>query len=275
MRPEPRDVRDDAAGQRVSLPTMYDLPSEDPEEPGLPDDFHYQQPQLLRETFAPPGIEAGEYFVASDMNLYYDTEHTRWHKRPDWFAVLGVPPLYQGHDLRLSYVVWQERLAPYLVVELLSPGTEQEDLGRSGPPGATEPPTKWEVYERILKVPYYVVYSRYDNRMRTFALKGPRYRELTADPPRLWLPDIGLGLGVWTGEYARLKRDWLRFYDGDGRWILRPTERERESTEQERARAEQERARAEEEKQRAEALSAEAERLRALIRSLGGDPDGG
>ena len=29
------------------LPTMYDLPSEDPEEPGLPDEFHLLQPQLL------------------------------------------------------------------------------------------------------------------------------------------------------------------------------------------------------------------------------------
>lgn len=33
------------------LPTMYDLPSEDPEEDGLPDEFHDFQPQLLRETF--------------------------------------------------------------------------------------------------------------------------------------------------------------------------------------------------------------------------------
>ena len=35
------------------LPTMYDLPSEDPEEPGLPDEFHDFQPQLLRDTFRP------------------------------------------------------------------------------------------------------------------------------------------------------------------------------------------------------------------------------
>jgi hypothetical protein len=33
-----------------TLPTMYDLPSENPEEPGLPDEFHNFQPQLLRET---------------------------------------------------------------------------------------------------------------------------------------------------------------------------------------------------------------------------------
>ena len=36
-----------------TLPTMYDLPSEEPGEPGLPDEFHLYQPQLLRETFQP------------------------------------------------------------------------------------------------------------------------------------------------------------------------------------------------------------------------------
>ncbi len=29
-----------------TLPTMYDLPSEDPEETGLPDEFHLLQPEL-------------------------------------------------------------------------------------------------------------------------------------------------------------------------------------------------------------------------------------
>jgi hypothetical protein len=38
----------------VVLPTMYDLPSEDPEEGGLPDEFHLLQPELLRITFRPP-----------------------------------------------------------------------------------------------------------------------------------------------------------------------------------------------------------------------------
>ncbi|MBV6624181.1 MAG: hypothetical protein KI793_14785 [Rivularia sp. (in: Bacteria)] len=33
------------------LPTMYDLPSEDLEEPGLPDQFHIWQPRLLEDTF--------------------------------------------------------------------------------------------------------------------------------------------------------------------------------------------------------------------------------
>lgn len=123
------------------LPTMYDLPSEDPEEPGLPDEFHILQPQLLRETFHPPNCSLDQVFVASDLNLYYDARHPLWHKRPGRFAVVDVPRLYEQKDLRLSYVVWQEGVAPFVVVELLSPGTEKEDLGQILRAG-DQPPTK-------------------------------------------------------------------------------------------------------------------------------------
>ena len=92
------------------LPTMYDLPSEDPEEPGLPDEFHLLQPELLRQTFQPPAYAADNFFTASDLNLYYDPSHPQWYKRPDWFGVLGVSRLYDQRDLRLSYVIWQEEI---------------------------------------------------------------------------------------------------------------------------------------------------------------------
>jgi Uma2 family endonuclease len=71
-----------------TLPTMYDLPSEDKEEMGLPDEFHDFQPKLLRETCQPA---VDEFFVGADLNLYYDVRQTNWYKRPDWFLVLGVP----------------------------------------------------------------------------------------------------------------------------------------------------------------------------------------
>lgn len=56
---------------------MYDLPSEEPEEPGLPDVgdspsrdvFHLLQPQLLREAFQPAAYPPDQIFVASDLNL--------------------------------------------------------------------------------------------------------------------------------------------------------------------------------------------------------------
>src|ERR1051326_661503 len=149
---------------RETLPTMYDLPSEAPED-GVPDQFHIFQPQLLSETFQPPNIPADEFFTASDLYIYYDVKNSHFHKRPDWFAVLGVPRLFDNTDLRLSYVVWQEGINPLIVVELLSPSTEKEDLGQTLRE-ASKPPTKWEVYERLLRVPYYVVFNRATDQLR-------------------------------------------------------------------------------------------------------------
>jgi Uma2 family endonuclease len=250
---------------RETLPTMYDLPSEDPEEPGLPDEFHDYQPQLLRETFQPPRYAPDRFFVATDLNLYYDVHHPMWHKRPDWFAVLGVPRLYDGRNLRLSYVMWQEGVAPYLVVELLSPGTEQEDLG-STTRDPEQPPTKWTVYEQILRIPYYVVFSRYTDAVRYFILNGGYYHEVHPEAQGLWLPEADLGLGVWFGTYQGMERRWLRFYDAHGAWMPTPAEQERQRAEQEHQRAEQEHQRAEQEHQR-------AERLAAQLRALGIEPE--
>lgn|GEM_PF-1038616 len=55
---------------RETLRTMYDLPSEDPKEPGLLDEFYYYQPQLLRETFQPPQYAPEHFFVGADLNRY-------------------------------------------------------------------------------------------------------------------------------------------------------------------------------------------------------------
>lgn len=206
------------------LPTMYDLKSEDPEESGLPDEFHDFQPQLLRETFTPPDYPKDEVFIAADLNVYYDPNHTQWYKRPDWFAVLGVSRLYQGQDLRLSYVIWQEGVAPSVVVELISPGTEKEDLGQSLRE-VNQPPTKWEVYERILRIPYYIVFDRYSDELQVFQNIAGRYHSMTITDNRIWLPELGLGIGLWLGYYQDIERLWLRWYDSSGNWIITATEK--------------------------------------------------
>jgi len=172
--------------------------------------------------------------------------------------VLGTSRLYDGHDSRLSYVVWHEEALPYLAVELLSPGSDAEDLGLSRQkPG--QPPTKWTVYEQILGIPYYAVFNRYNDKLRCFQLENGRYREVELPRQRLWLPEAGLGLGLWFGEYEWLPRSWLRFYDRKGRWLLTPVERERHMIEQESQRAETERQ--------------WAERLAAKLKALGIDPE--
>ncbi|MEK0183194.1 Uma2 family endonuclease, partial [Microcoleus anatoxicus] len=143
-------IPDSQSSPAKALPTMYDLPSEDPEEPGLPDEYHQWQAQLLSASCIPSNYPADRVFSASDLNLYYDSDHPNWYKRPDWYLVVGVSRFYQDRDLRQSYVIWDEAVNPLIAIEFLSPSTEDEDLGltESEP---NKPPTKWQVYERILK----------------------------------------------------------------------------------------------------------------------------
>ncbi|MBV8882527.1 MAG: Uma2 family endonuclease [Chroococcidiopsidaceae cyanobacterium CP_BM_RX_35] len=289
---------------KETLPTMYDLASEDPQEPGLPDEFHDLQPQLLTLTCRSRHCPSQQMFTGTDINLYYDVRHPLWHKRPDWFVAVGVPRLYDEVDLRLSYVIWQEGVSPLVVVEFLSPGTAKEDLGanikaaaadeglssanQSGASTPSEgengkstgdetvketPPRKWEVYEQILRVPYYVVFSRYTNRVRFFQLAGGHYQEqeLDREQPRVWIPELELGLGLWQGEYQGIERLWLRWYDAKSNWVLTETEQERQEKELALQQAEQERQRAEAAQARAEAAQARAEELAQRLRDLGID----
>ncbi len=237
-----------------TLPTMYDLPSEDPEEPGLPDEFHDFQPQLLQETCQSPAYPAQEMFAGTDLNLYYDVRHPRWHKRPDWFLVLGVPRALQQTDLRWSYVIWQEGVSPFLAIELLSPGTEAEDLGQTLRE-VNQPPTKWQVYEQLLRIPYYGVFDRYTRVFRLFRLLGSRYQPVELSEQRFWFEELKLGLGVWQGQYQSTEGSWLRWYDAEDSWVATSEEI-----------ASQERQRADEARQR-------AERLVAQLRALGVDPE--
>jgi Uma2 family endonuclease len=255
---------------RVDLPTMYDLPSDDPEEPGLPDEYHDLQPQLLSQTLRLSQYARRERFTGSDMHLYYEPQHPQWYKRPDWFLAVGVSRMYEGEDLRRSYVVWQEGQIPQVVVEFLSPGTATEDLGRfadrasrvdCGEPemlsgvGADKdddlvvetdeneeetvkrkqkPPRKFEVYERYLKVPHYIVYSRYTQRLRYFQWVEGAYQErpLRPENPLIWLEDLGIGLGIWAGEFDDAEWDWLRWCDREGNWFLTDVEAEQQAKEE-------------------------------------------
>jgi Uma2 family endonuclease len=246
--------------QQQPLPTMYDLPSDNPEDPGLPDEFHDWQSQLLTETFIPATYPHEQVLTSKNLFIYYDSQKPKLYKRPDWFGVVGVPRLVdQG---RLSYVFWQEGRAPTVVVELLSENTaersrtfaQEEDQGLT--PRGQEIPTKWEVYETILRVPYYVVFDGAgDNTLRFFQLQGESYKELAE--PKLWIEGLQIGLGLWQGtsSFANVERLWLRWYDAQGNWI--PTNAERAG------RAEQ---RAEQERER-------AERLAQMLRDQGIDPD--
>ncbi|WP_082801153.1 Uma2 family endonuclease [Cylindrospermopsis raciborskii] len=217
--------------------------------------------------------------------------HFSWYKTPDWFLVLGAPASKTQQDMRLSYVIWQEGFAPFLIVELLSPGTEAEDLAIRLK-SANKPPTKWQVYEQYLRSPYYIIFDRYENQLRVFQLLGVKYQAVELTEPKYWFPELGLGMGVWSGKYQGMEGLWLRWYNEDGDWIPTSDERaeqERLAKEQAEAMTIQERQqrelaetlviqeRAEKQREIAEAIVIQErekkEKLAARLRSLGINPD--
>ncbi|MEB3292523.1 MAG: Uma2 family endonuclease [Synechococcales bacterium] len=231
----------------TQLPTMDDLPSEDPQESGLPDEFHGLQPNLLSMTLALTQYSNYQCFHGFDLNIYYEPNRPRWHKRPDWFLVVGGPRLYKGKRSRASYVMWDEKVAPIVILEFLFPGTEADDLGpfadrpKLRKPG--QPPRKFQVYEQILQVPNYIVFDEETGRLWFFRLQQGRYQPQAIAPsnPQVWIPELEMGLGIWYGNFQGLTQDWLRWCDRQGHFL--PTETEAERAEKERERAEKERER--------------------------------
>lgn len=244
--------------QTKVLPTMYNLPSEDPEHPGLADEYHWWQAQLLCDSCFPRNYPADRVFSTSHLNLYYDSNHPNCYKRRDWYLVVDVSRFYRDRDLCQSYVIWNEEVTPLIAIEFLSPTTEDEDLGlaESEP---NKPPTKWQVYEIILKVTYYFVFSKYNNQLTEFRLVGNRYREQVLTGSRFGIPEIKFSLGWWEGSFLQNQRLWLRWYDVKGNLVLSPEEFERQ--------------RAQLESQRAEIERQRANRLADRLRAMGINPD--
>jgi hypothetical protein len=195
---------------------------------------------------------------------------------------VGSSRLYEDQELRLSYVIWQEGVTPLIVLELISPSTEAEDLGNTLRE-ANKPPTKWQVYEQILRIPYYATFNRYTDVLQVYRLVAGKYQPLTPDDQGIWLPEAELGLGFWGGTFQGIERRWLRWYDCNGEWTLTPAELavlEKQRAESEKQRAESEKQRAESEKQRADLAESQLEqerqqrqRLFDRLRALGIDPE--
>ncbi len=250
------------------LPNMFELPSENPEEPGLPDHFHYLQPHLLSQTFR---IKVC-CFSCGDMYLYYDEDNTSYYKRPDWFVAL-VPPMF-CHFKRESFLVWQEKAVPFMIVEILSFSTRKEDLYKTKrKPGKA--PCKLEVYEDILKVPYYIVYDEEGCDFLAYHWEEGGYVEMVHRDGRVAIPEVGLELGTWGGAYEKVIGNWLRFFDAEGKMIPTPVEESAlkdMALDQERAEKEKERAARKRSDMALDQERAEKERLLRLLKEAGGDP---
>ncbi|MGK7941149.1 MAG: Uma2 family endonuclease [Crocosphaera sp.] len=225
---------------RHCLPSAEDLPDSD----DTPVDNELQDliPHVLKDILALIWEERMDWYFGVDMGIYYDPENPTDVIVPDGFLSVGVPRIIDS-DLRLSYVLWDELVIPTMVLEVVSQTRRGEYT------------QKKEEYAKM-GVLYYVIYNplrKRKPRLEVYQLESGEYQLLEGEP--VWLAEINLGIGREIGVYQGVEREWLYWYNKEGKRYLTSQEKARESQQQ--------------------ALQAQerAKLLEERLRSLGVDPD--
>ena len=237
---------------RQCLPSAEDLPDSD----DTPVDNELQDliPGLLKTILALIWSERMDWFFGVDMGIYYDPDKPAIV--PDGFLSIGVPRIIDS-DLRLSYVLWEEQKLPIMVLEVVSQTRRGEYTQK-----------KQEYAE--LGILYYVIYNplrKRKQRLEVYKLENGKYQLLPGEA--VWLSKLNLGIGREEGKYQGITREWLYWYDEQGKRFLTAEE----LLQQERERAEFERQRAEFERKKAESERLRSQRLEEILRSHGIDPN--
>ncbi|NMG22213.1 Uma2 family endonuclease [Brasilonema bromeliae] len=190
------------------LPSAEELPDSD----DTPVDNELQEliPGLLKAILLILWAERMDWFFGIDMGIYYHPDKPAIV--PDGFLSLGVERVYD-EELRPSYVLWDENVLPTLVLEVVSQNYRKEYS------------TKKEEYA-ALGVLYYVIYSsrrRRKPRLEVHRLVDDKYELQEGNP--VWLPEVGLGIGCERGTYGGVTREWLYWYNEQGKRYPTPEER--------------------------------------------------
>ncbi len=214
----------------------------------------------------------GNYCIGQDSGIYWRLTEPleRGAEAPDWFYVPNVPPTIDG-KLRRSYVMWQEFVAPLIVLEFVSGnGAEERDrtpLLRSGQQ-ETKPGKFW-IYENVIRPAFYGIYEVTKASVEVYHLIEDRYQLVAANERGHYpIEPLGVEVGIWHGRYQNVELPWLRWWDSAGNLLLSGAER----AQQEQQIAEQERQRADREQERAQQAEDQLEQLRAQLRSAGIEP---
>ncbi|MEA5509964.1 Uma2 family endonuclease [Crocosphaera sp. UHCC 0190] len=229
------------------FPSAEDLPDSD----DTPVDNELQDliPHVLKDILALIWSERMDWFFGVDMGIYYNPKQPTDVIVPDGFLSIGVPRIIDS-DLRLSYVLWDEQVIPTMVLEVVSQTRRAEYTNKK------------EDYAKM-GVLYYVIYNplrKRKPRLEVYQLNNKEYELLPGEP--VWLSQINLGIGRETGIYQGIEREWLYWYDQQGKRYLTPEEKAVEAQQQ-----------ALEAKQQALEAKERAKLLEERLRSLGIDPN--
>ena len=126
--------------------------------------------------------------------------------------------------MRRSYVLWKEKVPPFIVIEFASKnGKEEKDS--SPPPEGDEidPETgkqkkagKFWVYEQAVKIPYYAIFNGFKGTLEVYHLERKRYKEIKANRRGHYaIPEMGIELGILY-DNQKPPTPWLRWWDNKG-----------------------------------------------------------
>ncbi|MBW4552762.1 MAG: Uma2 family endonuclease [Aphanocapsa sp. GSE-SYN-MK-11-07L] len=270
----------------LSLPDHTQLPESDGT---FVKNFQEHPQSILLTTSIQPLLDTrhpdGHYAIGQDCGIYWRLTEPpeRGAEAPDWFYVPDVPPLLDG-QMRRSYVMWKEIIAPLIVIEFVS-GDGSEERDRTSPLSSEAAKAgKFWVYEQAIRAPFYAIYEVENAAVEVYELVANCYQQCSPnDRGHYPIAPLGVELGIWQGRFGNQILPWLRWWDSAG--VLLPTGNERAEQERQRAergeqqaqlerqRAEQERQRAETERQQKEVERQRREQLEAFLRSQGFDPD--
>jgi Uma2 family endonuclease len=192
------------------LPTDYILP-DDPVENIL-------QPLLasaLTEALDIANLLTPMTLVATNMGICAKIDQRTVVKAPDWFYVPTVYPLPQG-EIRRSYTPNLEGNIPLIIMEFLS-----ETDGGEYSVRPTYPYGKLWFYEKIVTVPYYVIFDPSLPLLEVRYLQSKGYELLMPNSEGKYLiKPLGLNLGIWQGTRQNITAYWLRWWDNSGNLLL-------------------------------------------------------
>ena len=161
-----------------------------------------------------------QYFIGQDLGIYWRITEPpeKGAEAPDWFYVPSVPPTLNGKTRR-SYVLWQEFIAPSIVLEFVSGnGAEERDK--------THWKGKFWIYEQVIRTPFYGIYEVNKASIEVYELIGGKYQLLSANERGHYsITTMGVELGLWQGEYQNAELPWLRWWDLQGNLLLTGEER--------------------------------------------------
>jgi len=255
----------------VVLPPAFPDHTQLPESDGTFVKIFQEHPQslILTDSIGPILQQRhpdGQYAIGQDCGIYWrETEPAeKGAEAPDWFYVPNVPPNLDG-QIRRSYVLWREHIAPLIALEFASGnGDEERDrtpLSRTDEGVLTKPGKFW-VYEQVMRIPYYGIYEINSGRLEVYRLIDGYYRLLELNERgHFAIVLLGVEFGLWQGSYQNQTMVWLRWWDEEGNLLLIGDER----AELERLRGEQQREiaeSAEQARQQAEEARQQAEQAR-------------